>query len=230
MHDGDVVLNPCPLCGHTVRIVECSLGTPYFNNGAMWRDVSAKIKCSCGLTYERKWTEIMRPSGVFEAFYGYEDITTAWNMRAPLESTTRQVSKALCGKENATAEEIIAAFDQVKRERDELETERHQLLTENKWLIEKNNEYEQSAINCCFESRCNKEIRELESLCGRLMDEKKQLERERDAAVNELIGTCQVCRWEETEKCASCHFNSDAWNVCESNWEWRGVKEAQQDV
>ena len=52
-----------------------------------------------------------------------------------------------------------------------------------------------------------------------------QLEQERDAAVNELIGTCQVCRWEETEKCASCHFNSDAWNVCESNWEWRGVKE-----
>ena len=31
-----------------------------------------------------------------------------------------QVSKALCGKENATAEEIIAAFDQVKRERDAL--------------------------------------------------------------------------------------------------------------
>ena len=37
---------------------------------------------------------------------------------ASLESTTSQVSKALCGKENATAEEIIAAFDQVKRERD----------------------------------------------------------------------------------------------------------------
>jgi hypothetical protein len=35
-----------------------------------------------------------------------------------LESTISQVSKALCGKENATAEEIIAAFDQVKRERD----------------------------------------------------------------------------------------------------------------
>lgn len=34
-----------------------------------------------------------------------------------LESTYGQVSKALCGKENATAEEIIAAFDQVKRER-----------------------------------------------------------------------------------------------------------------
>lgn len=35
-----------------------------------------------------------------------------------LESTISQVSKALCGKENATAEEIIAAFSQVKRERD----------------------------------------------------------------------------------------------------------------
>lgn len=35
-----------------------------------------------------------------------------------LESTISQVSKALCGKENATAEEIIEAFSQVKRERD----------------------------------------------------------------------------------------------------------------
>lgn len=85
--------------------------------------------------------------------------------------------------------------------------------------------FEQSAINCCYESRCNKQIHELEALCGRLMDEKEQLERERDAAVGELVGCCFVCRWEETEKCASCHFNADAWNVHESNWEWRGVKE-----
>ena len=51
-----------------------------------------------------------------------------------------------------------------------------------------------------------------------------QLEAERDAAVSELVGTCQVCRWEETAKCASCHFCEDAWNVHESNWEWRGVQ------
>lgn len=38
----------------------------------------------------------------------------------PLKSAYGQVGKALCGKENATAEEIIAAFDQVKRERDAL--------------------------------------------------------------------------------------------------------------
>lgn len=47
---------------------------------------------------------------------------------------------------------------------------------------------------------------------------------ERDAAVSELVGTCQVCRWEETEKCASCHFCADAWNVHDSNWEWKGVQ------
>lgn len=35
-----------------------------------------------------------------------------------LESTYSQVSKALCGKGNATAEEIVSAFDQVKLERD----------------------------------------------------------------------------------------------------------------
>lgn len=57
----------------------------------------------------------------------------------------------------------------------------------------------------------------------------RQLEAERDAAVSELIGTCQVCRWEETEKCASCHFNADAWNVHESNWEWRGLPEPPKE-
>lgn len=52
----------------------------------------------------------------------------------------------------------------------------------------------------------------------------ERLEAERDAAVSELIGTCQVCRWEDTEKCADCHFNPEAWNVHESKWEWRGVQ------
>ena len=37
-----------------------------------------------------------------------------------LESTYGQVSKALCGKDSATLEEILAAVDQLKRERDAL--------------------------------------------------------------------------------------------------------------
>lgn len=55
----------------------------------------------------------------------------------------------------------------------------------------------------------------------------QQLEAERDAAVSELVGTCQVCRWEETTKCASCHFCEYAWNAHESNWEWRGVQKEE---
>jgi len=66
------------------------------------------------------------------------------------------------------------------------------------------------------------------ALNDRTIDEQngliQQLQAERDAAVNELVGTCQVCRWEETAKCASCHFCEDAWNVHESNWQWRGVQ------
>lgn len=53
-----------------------------------------------------------------------------------------------------------------------------------------------------------------------------RLGNERDAAVGELVGTCQVCEWEDTEKCASCHFNTDAWNTYESNWKWRGVQKS----
>lgn len=58
-----------------------------------------------------------------------------------------------------------------------------------------------------------------------LLQAYSQVKRERDAAVNELVGTCQVCLWEETVKCATCHFNEEAWNVHESKWEWRGVSE-----
>lgn len=56
-----------------------------------------------------------------------------------------------------------------------------------------------------------------------------QVKRERDAAVNELVGTCQVCYWEGTVKCATCHFNAEAWNAHESNWEWRGVPEKEEN-
>ena len=94
----------------------------------------------------------------------------------------------------------------------QLETKNHQLLTKVEHLEAENKSFMET-IGLLHVTE-----NQLETKCH-------QLEQERDAAVNELIGTCQVCRWEETEKCASCHFNSDAWNVCESNWEWRGVKE-----
>lgn len=68
-------------------------------------------------------------------------------------------------------------------------------------------------------------IQQLEEQNAELVRKTEQLQRERDAAVNELVGTCQVCLWEETAKCATCHFNAEAWNVHESKWEWRGVPE-----
>lgn len=58
----------------------------------------------------------------------------------------------------------------------------------------------------------------------KLKDVVVRLSNERDAAVSEIVGTCQVCEWEDSEKCASCHFNTDAWNAYESNWQWRGVQ------
>lgn len=71
-------------------------------------------------------------------------------------------------------------------------------------------------MNRCIENMTDK--------LNAMNDEVAKLQAERDAAVSELVGTCQVCRWEETAKCASCHFCEDAWNVHESNWEWRGVQ------
>jgi hypothetical protein len=70
-------------------------------------------------------------------------------------------------------------------------------------------------------------IQQLEEQNAELLKKVEQLQAERDSAVSELVGTCQVCRWEETAKCASCHFCEDAWNAHESNWEWRGVQKEE---
>lgn len=94
-------------------------------------------------------------------------------------------------------------------------------------------------LECCKKSFCFHECMRIcpyfkENSCGvKLYNDAlayiQQLEAERDAAVNELIGTCPVCRWEDTEKCASCHFNTEAWNVHESNWQWRGVQKEEDE-
>ena len=56
----------------------------------------------------------------------------------------------------------------------------------------------------------------------------QQLERERDEMAEELHGRCEVCAYYNSmsDKCAYCKHNADAWNGCEDNWEWRGVKES----
>lgn len=109
-------------------------------------------------------------------------------------------------------------------------------------LEAENEAHKQSAINCCYESRCNARIKELEDLCGRLADEKKQLERERNAAVDDLksLHTCETCRYEifagsprkytcqiEDFDCDECSEKGCPCMFCRrgSNWEWRGVKE-----
>lgn len=66
-------LKPCPLCGGTVKLAEISIEgdddcTVY----------SAKIECGCGLSFERKWTEIKAKDGYIKL---QEDIFTAWNRR-----------------------------------------------------------------------------------------------------------------------------------------------------
>ena len=83
-------------------------------------------------------------------------------------------------------------------------------------------EYEQSAGKCCYESRCNAELNQLEALCKRLRDENEQLEAERDAMMQDMNRSCFICK----------HFNGGVEclnTVCAKcvrwcNWEWRGVQ------
>ena len=43
-----------------------------------------------------------------------------------------------------------------------------------------NEKYQQAADECCYKSRCNQEINQLEALCRRFREEKEQLEAEND--------------------------------------------------
>jgi hypothetical protein len=108
----------------------------------------------------------------------------------------------------------------------------HQLEAENE-------AYKHAARKCCYESRCNAQIKELETLGRRLMDEKKQLERERDALLKD-IGSAQGCiciicknynNPDPGKGTAECNIlgrfkdcGSDGALMC-GQFKWRGVKE-----
>jgi hypothetical protein len=67
-------LEPCPLCGRPVRLTEFTV-----RNTEPYSEYSAKIECSCGLTFEKEW--IQGQGCIFD-----EDIITLWNKRAALEN------------------------------------------------------------------------------------------------------------------------------------------------
>jgi hypothetical protein len=119
-----------------------------------------------------------------------------------LEATYSQVSKALCGKGNATPDEVLQAASQLKN---------------------RLQAYEESAIKCCYESRCNKEINALNEYCDRVDKELEAVKRERDAAVRDIKfcaiysdSTCELCKNGKNGRCQ---------RVClvQKEFEWRGV-------
>lgn len=70
------VLKPCPICGHSARLIELKIGSTYLANR---QDVSATIKCPCGLTFEKEWTEVVGENGALTIIG--ESIVPAWNRR-----------------------------------------------------------------------------------------------------------------------------------------------------
>lgn len=120
-----------------------------------------------------------------------------------LELRYSQVSKALCGKENATLDEVLQAVGQVKTELADAKLNHQHTID----IAEKQKE----------------QIGKLKKLVVRMSKEIAAISAERDAAVIALHGNCEVCRHEESLKCASCIFNEDAWNNPDDNWQWRGV-------
>lgn len=60
----------------------------------------------------------------------------------------------------------------------------------------------------------------------------QQLEREKEALLDALHGQCEACASYNSMsgKCGYCIHSIDAWNVCEDNWEWRGIEELCTDA
>lgn len=65
----------------------------------------------------------------------------------------------------------------------------------------------------------------LTELLAAAHDETAKMKAERDAAVEDMRGCCDVCKWERTAKCGSCKYEEYAPAPTNDNWEWLGVKE-----
>lgn len=79
-------------------------------------------------------------------------------------------------------------------------------------------------------SRLSDTIRSLTDLLNAAHEETAKVKRERDAAVRGLHGDCETCKHYETENCAYCVHDPDAWSAHEDNWEWEGVGPENTEV
>lgn len=90
-------------------------------------------------------------------------------------------------------------------------------------------EYEQAANKCCYESRCNAEINQLEALCKRLRDENEQLEAERDAAVKDMPTSCILCKhFQKKHNTCNSKKPCDRIGGVRTEWQWRGVQKEDE--
>lgn len=141
-----------------------------------------------------------------------------------LESTYSQVSKALCGRENAALDEVLQAVSQLKTtlemaqgERDAINKDRIDLMTR---LAQAERESDDLSLKNLF----------LKTSLESVTKEYTAVKRERDAAVADLSNSCQYCKFASTAvdeaQCASCIKPKNAWLFSprvRTKFEWRGV-------
>lgn len=70
----DERLKPCPLCGREVELAECWVRN--FNRG---REYTATVKCDCGVSFVKTWTEY---ASAEDSVITDKNIFDAWNERA----------------------------------------------------------------------------------------------------------------------------------------------------
>lgn len=125
---------------------------------------------------------------------------------AKLEASYSQVSKALCGKENATLDELLQVIDQVKQNKPG-----KKLVCE---ITIGGEDIRKALEKVELDGKTLAEWAELVKGYKQLEAELESVRRERDAAVADLGPDCCTCKHKgETERCR--------WSPC--GYEWRGV-------
>ena len=142
--------------------------------------------------------------------------TKQYQIIAELNARYSQVSKALCGNENATLEEALQAVEQVKQNKPSKKLICQITIPTAADILRKIEEVE-------LDGKTFAEWLELVKGYKQLEADLEAVKRERDALLEIIRGECFRCRWIGTGKCASCRHDVDTWNAHDDCWEWEGV-------
>ena len=212
------VLKPCPICGHQVEVSEYGAGSPYSGRR---QDRSAKIRCECGLSFYREWTVDLSTG---KTLFGGLDIFEAWNAGRRMKTH----ESAADNNDGRKTTEAGKDTNVLRKTPEEIKADAATCLTKPPHSM-----CDRFNLNKKCKGDCGYVIKELYDLVLHYESLLAQVERERDAAVNELPHHCWNCAYHRNDPIEeidtggrTIHRYCDA-DFCypdeeNSSWQWRG--------